>query len=456
MITVVDENGVAVPSARVSEAPPQPAIRCQTDSWDVASSPASLRRYQLRVEKEGFYALQQPAVEITRSSNIDVASHQQEVHEVVDVHESPPAIDPAQIASQETISGLDIIDIVYPGTHDYRNVLNFIPGVVQDQTGQPHIAGAQTYETETLLDGFNVTQPANGQLLVHVSADAFRSIQVEPSREPAESGKGSGGTLYLNTGIGDDHFRFFATNFIPSLQNKRGWRFNQFLPRFTTSGPILKKRIWFYNVRWRIQQPGIHRSSCRPGQRLHLAHGTFKVQGPTDQPTFLQPALINYLHDQYAFLSPQSPQLTNPQDVESAYIASVKDQHYFNSGQLLETGFAFSQYNLRLTPYGTDPYQITPSTAFGNYYLNEHTTAARWQGLANLYLAPRYWHGRHDFKVGTDLDQISYDAQFNRQPVSFFTPNVLQLQPADICFTAPQDRNFPCTRYSTLTAALLP
>ena len=86
------------------------------------------------------------------------------------------------------------------------------------------MAGAETYQTVTLLDGFNVTQPANGQLLVRVSTDAFRSIQVEPSREPAEAGKGSGGLLSLNTGIGDDHFRFWATNFIPSVQDKHGLR----------------------------------------------------------------------------------------------------------------------------------------------------------------------------------------------------------------------------------------
>jgi len=92
-------------------------------------------------------------------------------------------------------------------------VLNFIPGVVQDQSGQPHVAGAQTYQTVTLLDGFNITQPANGLLLIRVSTDAFRSIQVEPSREPAEAGKGSGGLLRLNTGIGDDPFRFAATDF---------------------------------------------------------------------------------------------------------------------------------------------------------------------------------------------------------------------------------------------------
>ena len=458
-IVVVDENGVTVSSARISlEHPPEAAVRCQTDYRGRCQFPnLAPGQYQLRVEKEGFYALQQPAVEMTLTSNIEVAiSYQQEVHEVVDVHESPAAIDPAQVASQETISGLDVIDIVYPGTHDYRNVLNFIPGVVQDGNGQPHVAGAQTYQSQTLLDGFNVTQPANGQLLVHVSVDAFRSIQVEPSREPAESGKGSAGVLRLNTGIGDDHFRFFATNFIPSFQNKHGWRFNQFLPRFTTSGPILKRRIWFYNA-FEGEYNNLVYTALPVDQDsdyIWRIGNLSKVQtNLTNRNILTTSFLINYLHNQYAFLSPQNPQLTNPQDVESAYIATVKDQHYFNGGQLLETGFAFSQYNLRLTPYGTDPYQITPSTSFGNFYLNQHTTATRWQGLSNLYLPPRHWHGRHDFKVGIDLDRISYDAQFNRQPLSFFTPEVSELQPADICLTATQDNHFPCTRYSTFTPA---
>ena len=107
-----------------------------------------------------------------------------------------PAIDPAQISAQQTLSGLDVLNIPYAATHDYRNVLNFIPGVVQDVHGQPHVAGAETYQTVTLLDGFNITQPANGQLLARISTDAFRSIQVEPAREPAEFGKGSGGLLH--------------------------------------------------------------------------------------------------------------------------------------------------------------------------------------------------------------------------------------------------------------------
>lgn len=460
-ITVTDENGVAVPSARVSlQSPPLPAIGCETDFTGRCRFPSlAPGSYQLRVEKEGFYALLQPSVQITPNSTIDVTiSHLQEVREVVDVHESPLAIDRAQIAAQETISGLDVINIVYPDTHDFRNVLNFIPGVVQDQNGQPHVAGAQTYQTETLLDGFNVTQPANGQLLVRVSTDAFRSIQVEPSREPAEAGKGSGGLLSLNTGIGDDHFRFFATNFIPSVQNKHGWRFDQFLPHFTVSGPILKGKIWFYNA-FEGEYNNLVYTALPVGadnDRILRLGNLAKVQTNITSRNILTTSfLVNYLHDQYAYLSPQSPQLSNPKDVESVYFGSIKDQHYFAGGQLLETGVAFSEYDVRLAPYGTLPYTVNPNTASGSFYLSDETHASRFQALMNLYLPPRQWHGRHDFKVGVDLDRIEYDATFSRQPISFLTALQPSLPSSQTCLNATQDATFPCTRYSTFTAAPL-
>ena len=458
IIAVTDENGVAVPSARVFLQLPQlPIVRCQTDFSGRCSFPGLVPgQYELRVEKEGFYALVQPVVQITQTSTIEVAiSHQREVREIVDVHESPPAIDPAQIAAQETISGLDVINIVYPGTHDFRNVLNFIPGVVQDQSGQPHVAGAQTYQTVTLLDGFNVTQPANGLLLIRVSTDAFRSIQVEPSREPAEAGKGSGGLLSLNTGIGDDHFRFAATDFLPSLQNKHGWRFDQFLPHFTFSGPIEKGKTWFYNA--------------FEGEYDNLVYTALPVNADNDyiwrlgnltkiqtnvasRNIFTGSFLANYLHDQYAFLSPQSPQPSNPLNVETAYLASAKDQHYFGEGQLLETGLAFAEYSSELNPYGSLPYFLNPTTAGGSYYLDDDTHAHRWQAISNLFLPPRHWHGRHDLKVGVDLDRISYDARFARQPISYLSGSNTVTSP-DLCFTAIQSAKFPCTRYSTFTAA---
>lgn len=468
-IAVSDENGVAVSGARVflqvqlgatpSGAVPE-TLRCQTDFSGKCSFPgATAGAYQLRVEKQGFYALVQPNVQIAPGSTVEaMISHQQEVKEVVDVHESPPAIDPAQVAAQESISGIDVIDLPYPTTNDYRNVLNFIPGVVEDQAGQPHVAGAETYQTQTLLDGFNVTQPANGQLLVRVSTDAFRSIQVEPAREPAEYGKGPGGILSLNTGIGDDHFHFLGTDFIPSVQDRHGLRFDEIVPRLTVSGPIEKGKMWFYNA-FDGGVTNLVYTELPVGQdNDHLLRlgNLFKVQtNLTSRDILTTSFLVNYLHDQYDGLSPLSPQLSNPRDVESVYVGSVKNQHYFKGGELLDAGFSFDEYNLQMTPYGTNPYSISAlDEAAGSYYLNDETHARRWQGLVNLFLPSHQWHGRHDFKLGVDVDRISYNAQFSRQPITFLAPNGT-LTEGDTCLDIPQTAPFPCTRYSTFGPAPL-
>ncbi len=461
-IAVVDENGVAVSSARVSlQSPSPPALHCQTDYTGRCSLPtATAGIYQLHVEKEGFYALDQPNVQVSPAITLEVSIHRiEEIRQTVDVHESPLEIDPAQVASEETISGLDIVNMVFPAAHDYRNAINFIPGVVQDQSGQPHVAGAQTYQTETLLDGFNVTQPANGLLLVRVSTDAFRSIKVEPSREPAEYGKGSAGVLQLNTGIGDDHFRFWATNFIPSFQNKHGWRFDQFLPLFTFSGPIVKRRIWFYNAFDGEYDNTVYTALPVGHDNDHALRigDLIKLQtNITNRNILTTSFLINHLNDQYVYLSPQSPQLANPKEVDTAWVTSIKDQHYFLNGLLLETGFAFDQYNTQQIPYGTEPYFVNPQTTGGNFYLDDETISTRWQIITNAYLPPQHWHGRHDFKVGIDLDGIAYDAQFGRSPISYLSAaNTVPPAQPNLCLTAPQDQNFPCTRYATFSQAPL-
>jgi hypothetical protein len=114
-VTVTDENGVAVASARVQIQAPSPSIprRCATDfagHCDFVN--LSSGTYELRVEKTGFYALVQRDLQVGLTANVDVTlHHQQEAHEVVNVVESAPAIDPAQISAKEELTGTEIIDI---------------------------------------------------------------------------------------------------------------------------------------------------------------------------------------------------------------------------------------------------------------------------------------------------------------------------------------------------------
>src|SRR6185437_11696499 len=238
-ITVHDENGVAQRSARVTLQPTGRtgllkqetdfAGRCQFTSLPPGA-------YQLRAEKEGFYAAAQTVQVGAATGAIEIELHHvQEVKEEVNVVESAPAIDPEKIADTRTLSGLDVINIPYPVTRDYRNILPYIPGVVQDNTGQPHVVGGHTYETLDTMDGFDITDPVSGTLQLRVSTDAIRSIDVQSSRYSAEFGRSSAGVLNLTTGIGDEHLRYSGTNFLPSFKFIRGINLDKWTPRFTVS-----------------------------------------------------------------------------------------------------------------------------------------------------------------------------------------------------------------------------
>ena len=469
-VTVTDENGVAVRSARVLLQPPSPAfpLRCETDfAGHCEFSVVPSESYELRVEEAGYYAISQSNVRPEITPNVDVTlSHQQEAREVVNVTESAPAIDPAQISSKEELSGTEILDIPYPATHDYRNALNFIPGVTPDAFGQAHFTGAETWQTLVLLDGFNVTQPTNGQLLVRTSVDSFRSIEVTPSREPAEFGKGSGGILALNTRMGNDHFRVTSTDFIPGLQDIKGIALGQWTPIYTMSGPIRKGKMWFIDALNGEYDNNITKQlpSGADSDRVWRIDNLVKLQSNlTTRNIVTLSFLSNYFHDPYDGLSLLQPQASTAADVESAYMGSFKDQYYFRGGALLETGFGVGQYTVALTPHGNNPYIVLPpgpagnQGATGNYFEQQNTLARRVQALSNLYLPPRQWHGRHDIKFGTDLDRLNYDEQFLRHPISFLQPNQPpQGQPALPCPTnadgMPIVPATTCTRYSIFSA----
>ncbi len=462
-VTVTDENGVAVRSARVQLQAPPPSIpwRCETDfagRCELTNIPSGTS--ELRVEKIGYYSVSEPNVRVGLTANLDVTLvHQQEAHEVVNVAESTPAIDPAQISDKEELTGSEIIDIPYPGSHDYRNALNFIPGVTPDAFGQEHVAGAETYQTLVLLDGFNVSQPTNGQLAVRTSVDSFRSLEVTPSRGPAEFGKGSGGVLASNTRMGDDHFHVISTDFIPGFQDIKGVSIGQWTPIYTMSGPIHKGKMWFIDALDGEYDNNITKQLPSGADSDHVwrVDNLAKLQSNlTTRNIVTASFLSNYLHDQYDGLSLLQPQPTTPTDAETAYIGSLKDQYYFRGGALLETGFGVDQYTVALTPQGDASYILTTQAAAGNYYLHANTLARRVQGLANLYLPPRQWHGRHDIKVGTDLDHLNYNAQFLRQPISFLQPRLpLPGQSAQPCPTdahgVPIVPATTCARYSVFS-----
>jgi len=423
-VVVLDENGVAVPSARVILTSPNgQVLRGETDYSGRVFFHVHPGSYAVTIEKTGFYRVKAGTFHVEQASTVEaVLPHEQEVRESVDVVESPPIIDPAQTARTEVLTKREILNIPYPTSRDIRYALPLLPGIVRDQSGFVHIGGASVTQTYYLLDGFDIGMPTTSFENMRVSVDSLRSIQAETSRYSAEYGKGTS-VLGLETGIGDDKFRFSATNFIPSFQLKKGLNYNQWVPRAAVSGPIRKGKAWFFDspdaeytqtivpelpdgadrsTSWRISNLSKVQVNLKPNNIL-----TTEV-------------LVNSFHAKNAGLSVFNPVETTVNSRANAWMAGLRDQHYFASGALLEAGVAVDNFENSSTPLGNVPYVLTPGTASGSYFENTNGNGRRVQGNADLFLAPRQWHGRHEFKVGIGADSINYIRQFFFEPIHYY------------------------------------
>jgi hypothetical protein len=429
-VTVTDETGVVVPSARLTLTPAgsQNSFQASTDSAGRAEfARLAGGAYSLAVEKEGYYAQSVGAVQVGQTENIEVTlPHQQEYKETVHVNYSPPAIDPSQTSATQQLTAAEIIQLPYPTTRDIRNALPLLPGVLPDNTsaGQVHVAGAASNQTLYTLDGFDISQPVSGLLDLRVSTDAVRSVDVLTSRASAASGWGSGGALNLETGMGDDHFRFFATDFIPSFQERRGFHLNNTTPRFTFSGPLKKGKAWFYEAVEGEYDLNIFTELPAGQDTDHYWRFSDLVRAQvnlTESNRLTVSCLYNRSNEDHAGLSLIQPLSTTSGQTKTGDLVTLKDQNTWSSGMMFEAGFAFLQFESDEIPLGTLPYVQLPGSASGNYFLTASSTVRRYEGLANLYLPPLAWHGRHEFSLGAALERTN-DHQFAvRQPFTIET-----------------------------------
>jgi len=421
-VAVVDENGMAVPSARITLTPqPGTPLRGETDyAGRKEFSGLQPGDYSLHIEKEGFFAVTQPEIPVGEVASAEVTlNHIREFSEQVNVVYSPPAIDPAKTQASETLNSEQIIDLPFPVTRDIRYALPLIPGVLQDSTGQLHVNGASTRQVFDQLDGFNISDPANGLFLTRVSVDALRSVEVAGSRYSTEFGKGSGGVISMRTGMGDDHWRVTGTDFLPGLQARKGIHVNGWTPRALVSGPIRPGKAWFMDALEGEYQQTIYTELPDGADRTSVwrASNLSKVQMNLAQNNNLTVSLLlNSYLSPHLGLDPLDPISTTQRYSTNAFLLSARDQHLFQNGTLLEAGVATSNFYSRSVPMGAQTYVVTPSGTSGNYYLTSHGQSGRIEGISNLFLPPLQAAGKHEFKLGIDIDRLDDHQEYSRQP----------------------------------------
>ena len=423
-ISVADENGAAVAGARVTIVEPgtEPAQLWTDYAGNCRYTLRQREPYEIAVEKAGFYKADESGIDPNQSSVKVALEHEQIVREQVNVTASAPGIDIQQVGDQSTMNTPEIVNIPYPTSHDIRNLLPFNPGVVPDATGQIHVAGSETWETLDTLDGFDIRSPLGGTLSLRVSADAVRTIDAETTRYPVEFGRATGGVIAFYTGMGDNKFRFNATNFIPSFRDLNGIRFDQFVPRFTFSGPLKRDRAWWYDgVEMEVDNIYVSELPANANTDLLLRGSNLaKVQANVTQANIVTAGLLyNNYHSPYDGISSLTPQPSTVKRNTISWMPYVRDQQSFGKGALLDLGVGFVSIRDGYEPHGSAPYEYTPEQTEGSYFENLSGRSQRLEGTAALYLPPRQWMGRHEVKAGLDVDHTAYDQRQTRTTVSY-------------------------------------
>lgn len=444
--TVVDENGMATDGAQIFvEEPGQPEAQVTTDYAGHASyALRGSKPYSLRITKPGFYQTVQNETDVAARDVRVVLRHEQMVVEQVSVTASPPGIDTQQTSDTLTMNMPEIINIPYPTSRDIRKLLQFYPGVVADASGQVHVAGSETWATLDTLDGFDVRSPVSGNFAMRVSADAVRSIDQETTRYPVEYGRATGGVVALSTGMGDNHFRFNATNFLPSLKDVNGIRFDKFVPRVTFSGPLAKGRAWFFDG-LEVEYDDIYIQELpQSADTNHLLRGSnlIKIQANLTPANILTAGLLwDGYHSPYDGISSLVPQESTTRRNTIAWLPYVRDQHSFHNGALLDMGVGVVRFRDGYEPHGNTPFEITPELYKGSYFENLTSHSQRSEANAVLYLPTRHWLGAHNLKAGVDLDRIGYDEAVMRAPVSYLREDGTLLRRSEFPATAPFTRH---------------
>ncbi|HXH48161.1 MAG TPA: TonB-dependent receptor [Terriglobia bacterium] len=425
LVIVNDENGVPVPLAHVY------LVRTGAKTIEKGETNYAGRYvfrdlapgdYQLTVEKEGFYAVRSDNIAAATIESTEVILNRvREVHQRVNVVASPAAIDPAKTSSTRGLTDTEIMNLPYSVPRDIRYALPLIPGVVQDAAGQIHVNGAPTRQVLDQLDGFNITDPASGFFDSRIPVDALRSVTVYSSRYPVQYGKASGGVLDIESGMGDDRYRFSGTDLIPSIATHKGFHVNGWTPHGSFSGPIRKGKAWFLlapeseydldlinelppgvdtNIRWRW---GDLAKSQINLTRSNILTTNF---------------LFNEFRSDHAGLSRFNPVETTTRTNQSIYHFSVIDQSTLSSGMLMEYGVGFSRFHVAALPMGNSTYVLTPDGSSGNFFQRAEGRSERLQFIANLIAPTLPKWGTHEWKAGVDFDRVSAVESFDRHDIS--------------------------------------
>ena len=230
-------------------------------------------------------------------------------------------------------------------------LLPLIPGVVRGPDGLINMKGARASQGGSLVNSANVTDPVTGAAAMRLPIDVVESVKVIADPYDPEYGRLTGAVASVETATGDyDAFHLTVQNLLVRPRRRDGdyVGIEAATPRFTVTGPLIKKKIAFTQsfeyrfIRTPVDSlPQLQRDTKLEGfNSFSQVDATLSQRQSLTVSFALYPQKLNYLG-----LNTFTPQPSTPDFHQRGDMASI--QHRYTDGPRRAARFAIQLQALR-------------------------------------------------------------------------------------------------------------
>jgi hypothetical protein len=255
---VVDFTDAPMPGVTITIASPAMQgikVLASDQDGDFFVTALPVGKYELRAELEGFKSILRKnlVVRLGGTVTLRLVMKLPELGEEIDVVDSAPAIDTEKLTIGDNLSHDFISNLPVLGG-SFQSVVAFMPGVVDNGTGNPNVMGQGARSNQYFVDGVNTTDPVTNTFSANLNFDAIEEIEVISAGYDVRYGSATGAIINVVTKSGGNTFEgdfsaYFRTSDLvagetlaeDSPTNNRRWE-----ARGSVGGPILKDRLWFF------------------------------------------------------------------------------------------------------------------------------------------------------------------------------------------------------------------
>jgi hypothetical protein len=351
------------------------------------------------------------------------------LHQTVEVHEKAGTIStevnvPSSKLGTTQLANLPLVE------QKFKAALPYLPGVIRTPDGKINIKGVPESQGQMLVNSAETSDPVTGSQAIDIPLIAIDSLQVYKNAYDAQYGSFTGGLTTIHTRPPADRWEFEVQNIPPNPRIKTGTLVGiaDYNPRVYVTGPLLTNRLSFSEaVGYDIDK--------QPVRGLAWPHNeiwTHDFNSFTDFHYVFSPhhlaiitANVFPLHRQFADINSLVPQTASSDYGQHGFKITLTDQYITGGGGIFTTivdGMKFDSWG---HGHGLANMLVTPN-GWGGDFFNTYDRDSEQEQLAEMYKLPRQkWWGKHEWTVGVDLLNRTFEGTNQSLPVNLLGPTGL-------------------------------